>query len=103
MTFTCPECGGRLWMRATRVVAIEFGLLGGIRERLIGFNAVCAEPQCSTVCRVDGNGARRLGAARQHVPKGPQDAAPPEPDRKPRSPIELNRTPTQQWTREPRE
>lgn len=102
MTFPCPECGSTLWMRAVRIVEFGPGLFGrGIRERLVGFNCVCANMACATVVRVDGNGARRLGPARKET-KGPQDVAPPEPPKK-REPIEVNRTPTQRWTREARE
>jgi hypothetical protein len=103
----CPECGSTTWMRATRVV--EFAprswltrwWLGAVRERLIGYNGVCA--QCGTAARVDGNGAKRLGPLVAQS-KGRQDDAPrvpvaPEPRPAHAEPIEIHRTPGMVWTR----
>jgi hypothetical protein len=76
-------------------------LFGAVRERLIGYNGVCA--QCGTAARVDGNGAKRLGPL-VHQSKGRQDDAPrvpvaPEPRPSHAEPIEIHRTPGMMWTR----
>lgn len=100
---TCPECGYAVFMRAVRLVELDRRgwlmalLLGPIGERLIGFHAVCAN--CGTSVRVDAQGVRRLRSATQ------SEAAPArqsqESEKSKRAP-DVNRTPTMQWSRDPR-
>jgi hypothetical protein len=89
-------------MRAVRLVELRNNsvwfswLVGPVRERLVGYHAVCAS--CGTAVRADVFGMRPL----RTISVTPQ-ADEREQQRKERLPeLDVNRTPGMTWTREAR-